>query len=161
MISSWNSGVTRLISQVCYYVNGNTYIRTATLCAEIFYNGFRHWKSWVVKITTLSHWWSESCHYGNLKFSANARQLGSPHEETRAPFNLMMWSYQYRKSHCGYKTILRPSYVYNRISYTGKTTSLYWIGTQYVRPVSQVISSGMECSKAVHYDEWSEVISFV
>ena len=39
-----------------------------------------------------------------------------------------MSSYQYRKSHCGDKTILRPSYLHNGISYTGKMTSLYWIG---------------------------------
>ena len=38
-----------------------------------------------------------------------------------------MTSYQYRKSHCGDKTILRPSYLHNGFSYTGKTTSLYWI----------------------------------
>ena len=40
-----------------------------------------------------------------------------------------MSSYQYRKSHYGDKTILRPSYLHNGISYTGKMTSLYWIGT--------------------------------
>ena len=39
-----------------------------------------------------------------------------------------MSSHQYRKSHCGDKTILRPSYLHNGISYIGKTTSLYWIG---------------------------------
>ena len=44
-------------------------------------------------------------------------------------FNIKMTSYQYRKSHCGDKTILRPSYLHNGISYTGKTTSLYWIRT--------------------------------
>ena len=38
-----------------------------------------------------------------------------------------MPSYQHRKSHCGDKTILRPSYLHNGISYTGKTASLYWI----------------------------------
>ena len=43
-------------------------------------------------------------------------------------FNIKMSSYQYRKSYCGDKTILRPSYLHNGISYTGKTTSLYWIG---------------------------------
>ena len=43
-------------------------------------------------------------------------------------FNIKMTSYWYRKSHCGDKTILRPSYLQNGISYTGKTTSLYWIG---------------------------------
>ena len=42
-------------------------------------------------------------------------------------FNIKMSSYQYRKSHYGDKTILRPSYLHNGISYTGKTTSLYWI----------------------------------
>ena len=42
-------------------------------------------------------------------------------------FNIKISSYQYRKSHCGDKTILRPSYLHNGISYTGKTTSLYWI----------------------------------
>ena len=36
--------------------------------------------------------------------------------------------YQYRKSHCGDKTILRPSYLHNGISYTGKMSSLYCIG---------------------------------
>ena len=45
-------------------------------------------------------------------------------------FNMKMSSYQYRKSHCGDKTILRPSYLHNGISYTGKMTSLYWISPQ-------------------------------
>ena len=45
-------------------------------------------------------------------------------------FNVKMTSYQYRKFHCGDKTILRPSYLHNGISYTGKMTSLYWIGAQ-------------------------------
>ena len=43
-------------------------------------------------------------------------------------FNTKMSSYQYRKSHCGDKTISRPSYLHNGIFYTGKTASLYWIG---------------------------------
>ena len=42
-------------------------------------------------------------------------------------FNIKMLSYQYRKSHCGDKTILLPSNLHNGISYTCKTTSLYWI----------------------------------
>ena len=46
---------------------------------------------------------------------------------TRDRFNIKMTSYQYRESHCGDKTILRPSYLHNEISYTGKMTSLYWI----------------------------------
>ena len=42
-------------------------------------------------------------------------------------FNINMPSCQYRKSHCWDKTIVRPSYFHNGISYTGKMTSLYWI----------------------------------
>ena len=43
-------------------------------------------------------------------------------------FNIKMSSYQYRKSHCGDKTVVRSSYLHNGISYTGKMSSLYWIG---------------------------------
>ena len=43
-------------------------------------------------------------------------------------FNIMMTSYQYRKSHCGDKMIFWPSYLHNGISHTGKITSLYWNG---------------------------------
>ena len=43
-------------------------------------------------------------------------------------FNIKMSSYQYRKSHCGDKTVVRSSYLHNGISYTGKMPSLYWIG---------------------------------
>ena len=43
-------------------------------------------------------------------------------------FNIKMPSYQYRKSHCGEKTIVRSSYLHNGISYTGRMASLYWIG---------------------------------
>ena len=42
-------------------------------------------------------------------------------------FNIKKSSYQYRKSHCGDKTVVRSSYLHNGISYTGKMTSLYWI----------------------------------
>ena len=44
-------------------------------------------------------------------------------------FNIKMPSYQFRKSHCGDKTILWSSYLHNGISYTGKMTFLYWIRT--------------------------------
>ena len=42
-------------------------------------------------------------------------------------FNIKMSSYQYRKYHCGDKTVVRSSYLHNGISYIGKITSLYWI----------------------------------
>ena len=41
-----------------------------------------------------------------------------------------MSSYQYRKSHCGDKTVVRSSYLHNGIFYTGKMASLYWINPQ-------------------------------
>ena len=45
-------------------------------------------------------------------------------------FNKKMSSYQYRKSHCGDKTVVRSSYLHNGISYAGKMTSFYWISPQ-------------------------------
>ena len=39
-------------------------------------------------------------------------------------FNIKMPSYQYRKSHCGDKTVVRSSYLHNGISYTGTMQSL-------------------------------------
>ena len=45
-------------------------------------------------------------------------------------FNIKMSSYQYRKSHCGDKTVVRSSYLHNGISYTGKMASLYWFSPQ-------------------------------
>ena len=61
-------------------------------------------------------------------------------------FNKKMPSYQYRNSHCGDKTILRPSYLHNGISYTGKTTSLYWIRPQIssLRPEYSGFSSNTQ-----------------
>ena len=42
-------------------------------------------------------------------------------KEPGARFNMKTTSYQYRKSHCGDKTVLISSYLLNGISYTGKT----------------------------------------
>ena len=50
-----------------------------------------------------------------------------------------MLSYQYRKSHCGDKTVVRSSNLHNGISYTGKTTSLYWIGPWLLKKVILVM----------------------
>ena len=49
-------------------------------------------------------------------------------------FNIKMTSYQYRKSHCGDKTILRPSYLHSGISYTGKMTTVYRIRALCILP---------------------------
>ena len=48
--------------------------------------------------------------------------------ETPGPgFNMKMSSYQYGKSHCWDKMVIRSYYLHNGISYTGKMSSLYWI----------------------------------
>ena len=55
--------------------------------------------------------------------------ITSPGHQQPGPwFNIKMSSYQYRKSHCGDKTVVRSSYLHNGISFTGKMSSLYWIG---------------------------------
>ena len=45
-------------------------------------------------------------------------------------FNTKMSSYQYRKSLCGDKTVVRSSYLHNGISYSSKMTFLYWASPQ-------------------------------
>ena len=51
------------------------------------------------------------------------------HNAGHALFNIKMMSYQLnKKSFCGDKMILWPSYHHNGVSYTGKTSSLYWMG---------------------------------
>ena len=69
---------------------------------QLFLLSFKHWQDLSLAFTVLAGPW----------------------------FNKKMSSYQYRKSHCGDKTILRPSYLHNGISYTGMTTSLYQIRAQ-------------------------------
>ena len=45
-------------------------------------------------------------------------------------FNINMSAYQYKKSYCGDKTVVRSSYLHKGISYAGKMYSLYWIGSR-------------------------------
>ena len=69
-------------------------------------------------------------------------------EAFRAPgpwFNIKMPSNQYRKSHCGDKTVVRSSYLHNGISYTCKMTSLYWISPQDTYLLSYVIWWRIHC----------------
>ena len=73
-----------------------------------------------------------ACYMSHVNVCAvYTRPLSRQNDKTTGPwFNIKMSSYQYRKSHFGDKTILRPSYLQNGISYTGKMTSLYWIRAQ-------------------------------
>ena len=58
-------------------------------------------------------------------------------------------TYQYGKSHCGDKTILLLSYLHNGISYTGKTTSLYWIRPQVPHTCVTVLTGDPLHSRAL------------
>ena len=69
---------------------------------------------------------------------------GRDGEGTPEPwFNIKMSSYQYKKSHCGDKTVIRSSYLHNGISYTGKMSSLYWIRAQ--SPVIDTLATPELC----------------
>ena len=77
------------------------------------------------------------------------RRQGTTRPEPR--FNIKMPSYQYRKSHCGDKTVVRLSYLHNGISYAGKMTSLYWIRVQNnnVFPSKRfLVFKTFDCSRA-------------
>ena len=81
-----------------------------------------HWNMFtMVQITTSQRWFRKWLNVEQAT-SHYLYQWWSGHR-----FNIKMTSYQYRKSHCGDKTILRPSYLHSGISYTGKMSSLYWI----------------------------------
>ena len=69
-------------------------------------------------------------------------------------FNIKMWSYQYRKSHCGDKTVVRSSYLHNGISYTGKMSSLYWTNPLVLFVISRVcemVIINMRFAILIHY----------
>ena len=61
-----------------------------------------------------------------------------------------MSSYQYRKSHSGDKTVVRSSYLHNGISYTGKMSSLYWIGGHIRCPLGIM----QPCNSSLLYGIW-------
>ena len=73
-------------------------------------------------------------------------------------FNFKMSSYQYRKSHCGVKSILPSSYLYNRISYTYRTTSLYWIGVQVLTDRGlEMHAQWRNCEITIDMIYWNDV----
>ena len=94
-------------------------------------------------ITTSLPWWALdlfSRHYANMTGNqpinqpyyelaiASAKLIPNkgyslPQLRLGPPFSIKMLSYQYRKSHCGDKMLVRSSYLHNGISYTGKTAS--------------------------------------
>ena len=72
-----------------------------------------------------------------------------------ARFNIKMSSYRYRKSHCGYKTILQRSYLHNGNPYTSKRTSLCWIlALEIMATVAQILLFQNISCHGVDYAEY-------
>ena len=78
-----------------------------------------HWHAVCNIIVTLDH-----------AIKTNLMTLWHRVSPSGALFNVKMYSYLYRKSHCEDKTVVRSSYIHNGISFTHKMTSLYWIRAQ-------------------------------
>ena len=91
-------------------------------------------------------WWKFNRNANSFYQENSFHNLGHFALAFRGWFNIKT-SYQYRKSHCGDKMILRPSYHHNGISYTGKITFLYWIRAQdvYLDHVAMGISNVSLC----------------
>ena len=85
----------------------------------------------------------------NLNTLVGSNKPGSDTRLAGPWFNIRM-SYQYRKSHCGDKTVARSSYHHNRISYTGKRTSLYWIRTLAFKKFMQSVEKNQ--TEKLHSD---------
>ena len=73
-------------------------------------------------------------------------------------FNIKTTSCQYRKSHCGDKAILRPSYFHNGISYTGNMSSLYWIKALVVMFPNMYIHCRLHSISENKYSHYNDVI---
>ena len=86
--------------------------------------------------------WRVKCKFNN----DNSWEFNMKPQRHPGPwFNIKMSSYRYRKSHCGDKTILRPSYLHNGISYTGKMSSLYWIRALYLTHAGKLWDGCLLC----------------
>ena len=76
----------------------------------------------------LLHWFAREVRMKNSsKMSIHRKNITMLESRSGPWFNKKIPSWQYRKSHCGDKTVVRPSYVHNGITYTGSMASLYWI----------------------------------
>ena len=112
---------------ICFS-HGNTFWQTSTSAPLKLWNAF----NWVISPHTLLDMWLiiHAVIDVNQGLEKGVAVILQTSLEPVPRFNIKMSSYRYRKSHCGDKTILRPSYLHNGIFYTGETTSLYWVGVQ-------------------------------
>ena len=106
--------------------NRHTYIRRSLYwdgaqAVSIWWRHHAPWHYW--------DWYPSALSLSEVKDQAPL-DLQSSNKSMHKPgpwFNIKMPFYQYRKSQCGDKTVVKSSYLHNGISYCGKMTSLYWI----------------------------------
>ena len=72
-----------------------------------------------------------------------------------------MSSYQWRKSHCGDKTVVRSSYLHNEISYTGKMSYLYSIRAQAALTTQDIQPKIILNSHLLKFDSYRAPIAVV
>ena len=88
------------------------------------------WQLPVQSVTTISS------RFQNLRFNAMLSKSFT------GLIQYKVSSYQYRKFHCGDKTVARSSYLHNGIFCSGKMASLFWLGPQIASGHARLDSIG-------------------
>ena len=115
------------------YIPRNTHVVHALLCFVVVWYGLVFTD--LVEIERALLWFGTDRFYlfpsGLLHWNWSHLTVASVTVEwSWSWFNIKMSSLQYRKSHCGDKTIVRSSYLHDGNSSTCKIVPLYWIRVQ-------------------------------
>ena len=111
-MQKWQNSIANAM-ELCHYCIKPWFVVCALCKRGSSHCGINHWnRSW-------------SCP-GTTPWCCYDREIPGPR------FNIKISFYQYRKSHCGDKTVVRSSYLHNGISYTSKMASLYWFSLQLI-----------------------------
>ena len=81
----------------------------------------------------VGYWWFGISFLSRWRIQMAEEILGNVSSTSRPWFNIRITFYQYRKSHCGFKTVIKLSSLHSGISYIGKMTSLYWIRVMVIK----------------------------
>ena len=102
-------------------------------CVNLLWAPYKYERQYTIYI--IQHPNSRACF--NIKKLSYQYKTSHYKDKPGPRFNIKMLPHQYRKSHCGYKTVVRSSYLHNGISYTVKTASLYWIEALKIDDLAQ------------------------
>ena len=78
-------------------------------------------------------------------------RVGIPPKNPGPWFDIETSSCQYRKSHCGDKTVVRSSYLHDGISYIAKMVWFYWIRAQNAIPALLCFVVNWHLTTIFHY----------